>query len=206
MKIRTIPALAAVLVLAVFSAPRAEAAENYAIDYAHSSIGFAVKHFGISTVRGEFKEYSGELMIDEANLADSSVSIEVTVASIDTSNEKRDGHLESADFFDAENHPKLTFESTKIEKTGEGEFMVTGNLTIRGTTKEIQMPVTVGGPLEAMGSVRVGVEGQTTINRQDYGLAWSKLLETGGLVVADDVKITFSLEASRPVEAEGTQG
>lgn len=205
MKTKTTRTLAGALLvaglLAGFSVPAVHAAEAYAIDYSHSHVGFAVKHFGISTVRGEFKDYSGDVMIDEADLANSSVSIEIEVASIDTENEKRDGHLKSADFFDAENHPKMTFESTKIEKTGEGEFLVTGDLTIRGTTREIQLPVTFGGPLTAMGTVRIGVEGGTTIDRQDYGLAWSKLLETGGLVVANDVDINISLEASRPAEA-----
>lgn len=206
MRIKTIITLAAVFALTVLSTPRARAAESYAIDHSHSNISFAVRHLGISTVRGSFGEYSGELMIDEANLADSSVSIDIAVASIDTANEKRDDHLRSADFFDAENHPRMTFESTKIEKTGEGQFMVTGDLTIRGTTKQIQMPVTVGGPLEAMGKVLLGVEGGTTIDRQDYGLSWSRLIETGGLVVANEVAIDFSLEASRPAAAAETEG
>lgn len=203
MRIQTKLAFFLAILALVVSAAGANAAQSYAIDYSHSHVGFAVKHFGISTVRGEFKDYSGEVMIDENDLAASSVSIEIEVASIDTDNEQRDGHLKSADFFDAENHPKMTFKSTKIEKTDAGRFLVTGDLSIRGMTREIQLPVTFGGPLEAMGTVRIGVEGETTINRQDYGLAWSKLLETGGLVVANDVDISISLEASRPVEDAG---
>ncbi len=192
--------LAIVTTLAAVTAPTAYGAEAYAIDQTHSSVGFSVKHFGISTVRGRFTEFSGELMIDEENLVNSSVSIEVATASIDTRHEQRDGHLRSADFFDAENHETLTFESTKIEKTGDGEFLVTGKLTIRGMTHEVRMPVTFGGPIAVRGTLRVGIEGEITIDRQDYGVSFSRVMDTGGLIVGNDVKISFSLEASRPVE------
>ena len=186
--------------LAAVTVPTAHAVEAYAIDLSHSSVGFSVKHFGISTVRGYFTEFSGELMIDEEDLVNSSVAIEIATASIDTRHEQRDGHLRSADFFDAENHETLTFESTKIEKTGDGEFLVIGKLTIRGTTHEVRMPVTFGGPIAVRGTLRVGIEGEITIDRQDYGVSFSRVMDTGGLIVGDDVKISFSLEASRPVE------
>ncbi len=192
--------LALALVLATLAVPAAQAAETYAIDNSHSNIGFSVKHFGITSVRGEFKEFSGELMIDEEDLVNSSVKLEIVADSIDTNHEQRDGHLRSADFFDAENHGQLRFESTKIEKTGNSEFLVTGNLTIRGTTNEIQMPVTFGGPISARGTLRIGIEGGLTIDRQDYGVSFSRVMDTGGLVVGNDVKISFALEAFRPEE------
>ena len=200
MRSRHFTCLAIALTLVTLTVPTAQAAEAYAIDPSHSSVGFSVKHFGISTVRGRFTEFSGELMIDEENLVNSSVAIEIATASLDTGHEQRDGHLRSADFFDAENHETLTFESTKIEKTGDGEFLVTGKLTIRGMTHEVRMPVTFGGPIAVRGNLRVGIEGEITIDRQDYGVSFSRVMDTGGLIVGDDVKISFSLEASRPVE------
>ena len=187
--------------LAAFVAGAAVAAATpYELDFNHSGIGFSVKHFGISNVRGKFAEYSGALMIDEDDLSKSSVAIEIAAASIDTANEQRDGHLRSADFFDVENHPTLTFKSTGIERTGEGEFLVTGDLTIRGKTREVRLPVTVGGPIDARGAKRIGIEGALTIDRQDYGVSFSRVMDTGGLVVGNDVKIDFSIEATHTTE------
>jgi polyisoprenoid-binding protein YceI len=204
MSARAILTLTLAAALTGLTMPTVHAAEAYTIDPSHSSIGFAVKHFGISNVRGQFNEYSGEVMIDAEELTRSSVRIEIAAESIDTSHEERDGHLRSADFFDAENHPALIFESTKIENTGEGEFLITGNLTIRGMTHEIQIPVAFGGPITARGSLRIGIEGEVTIDRQDYGVSFSRVMDTGGLVVGNDVKISFALEASRPIAEAGT--
>lgn len=205
---RTKTALTSTLAIALglLAVPAARAAEDYAIDIGHSRIGFAVKHFGLTNVRGDFKEFSGELVIDEEDLINSSVSLEIEASSIDTNHEQRDGHLRSADFLDAENHEELTFESTRIEKTGEGEFLVTGHLAIRGTTHEIQMPVAFAGPIEARGTLRIGIEGEVTIDRQDYGVSFSRVMDTGGLVVGNDVKISFAIEASRPVTEASDQG
>jgi len=206
MRTRLISILALTVLGTVLFPLVAGSAEPYAIDKSHSNIGFTVKHFGISNVRGQFNDYSGELTIDEENLSNSSVSIQIEVASIDTDHEQRDGHLRSADFFDAENHAYMTFESSGIEKTGEGEFLVTGNLTMRGTTREIQIPVTFGGPITARGTVRIGIEGEVTIDRQEYGVSFSRVMDTGGLVVGNDVKVSFALEASRPAEEAASDG
>jgi polyisoprenoid-binding protein YceI len=178
------------------------AGESYEIDRSHSHVGFSVRHFGISNVRGGFGTFTGKLEIDEQNLENSSVVIRIETASISTDDDRRDEHLRSSDFLNAPEHPEIVFESTGIESKGNGEFMVRGNLAIRGVTKEIVMPVTFAGPLkDPFGSMRIGVEGGLSINRQDYGVSWSRLMDNGGLVVSDDVKISFSLEAKRPIEA-----
>ena len=178
----------------------ARGAEEYEIDPVHSTIGFSVRHMGISSVKGEFNEYDGSIMIDEADLTRSSVNLTISAASVDTDNEQRDGHLRSDDFFNAEAFPQLTFNSTEIEAVGDGEFVMTGKLTIRETTREVEIPVTFGGPIVARGAKRVGAEGGVTIDRQDYGLKFDVPMDGGGLLVGNDVKISFAIEATRPAE------
>lgn len=195
----TLTAAMAVL-LACALVPAAESAERFEVDRSHSHIGFAVKHFGISTVRGQFTDFTAELMIDEDDPARSSVVVNIEAKSIDTDNGQRDDHLRSDDFFNVEAYPSLIFQSRNIERTGDGEFMVTGDLTIRETTREVSMPATLAGPVTARGTLRVGIEGELTIDRQDYGVKFSRLMEAGGLVVGNDVKISFTIEAARPLE------
>lgn len=177
------------------------ASESYKLDSAHSYIGFAVRHMGVANVRGEFRDYSADLTVDEADLARSSIELHIAAASIDTRNERRDDHLRSEDFLGVETYPQIVFKSKEIEKTGEGAFRATGDLTLHGVTKEVVLELEVAGPIkDPFGNMRLGVEGGVTIDRQDYGVKWSKLLDSGGLVVDDNVKISFSLEASRKIE------
>jgi polyisoprenoid-binding protein YceI len=160
----------------------AHAVEPYEMDRSHSSIGFSVRHFGVSNVRGEFKDYWLTLWLEEENLANSSVTVSIDAASISTDHEQRDQHLKSGDFLDVENHPTITFSSKKMQANDDGEFMVTGDLTIGGVTREVEMPVTLAGPLkDPLGMMRVGIEGALTIDRQDYGISWSRVMDSGAL-------------------------
>ena len=198
MSCRKVLALTATLLMA---AGLAQAAERYRVDPVHSHIGFSVRHLGISNVRGEFKKYSSTLLVDEEDLSLSSIEFRIEAASIFTDHEERDGDLRSANFLDVENHPEIVFTSKKIEKTGDDEYVATGDLTIRGVTKEVELAITLAGPLrDPWGMMRLGVEGEVTINRQDYGVSWNRVLDTGGLVVGNDVRISFSIEATRKIE------
>src|SRR5688572_26982479 len=146
---------------------------TWTIDTAHSEIGFKIKHLVISTVSGKFTSFEGKLDGEPGDLANANISFSADIDSINTNNEQRDGHLKSADFFDAANHPKLTFSSTAIVQKGEDDFKVTGNLTIRGTTKPITLNVEFGGIQNNLyGQTVAGFEITGKINRQDYGLTW----------------------------------
>jgi polyisoprenoid-binding protein YceI len=174
------------------------AGEKYDVDKSHSFIGFTVRHMTVASVRGEFKEYAAELTVDESDLANSSIEVTIEAASIDTDNQQRDDHLRSADFLEVGTYPQIVFESKEIEPAGDGEYRAIGDLTIHGVTREVVLDLEVAGPIQdPYGNLRVGVEGETTINRQDFEVKWSKVMDTGGLVVGDDVKIRFALEAMR---------
>ncbi len=176
----------------VLTAPLA--GQQFEMDTSHSHLGFGVRHLTVSTVRGQFNQFDAVLDYDPEDPASSSVEVTIDAASIDTRNEKRDNHLKSEDFFDVANHPQITFHSTSSVATEDG-FEVTGELTIRGTTHEVVLPVEVVGPItDAMGQQRLGVSGQLTIDRNDYGVAWSRAMEGGGLVVGNEVKITIEAE------------
>ena len=180
------------------SAP-AFAAEPYQLDPAHSQVGFKVRHMAVSTVRGDFKDFNIDLTVDEDNLAASSIDVRIAADSIFTDNEQRDNHLRSSDFLAVDEHPEIVFKSKSITAQGGGEFVATGDLTIRGVTKEVELPFSLGGPIaDPWGNMRLGAEGGLTINRKDYGVSWSQLLDNGGLVVADNVDIEFGIEATRP--------
>lgn len=172
------------------------AAAEYTIDSVHSSVGFEVEHMVVSMVRGSFQTFEGAIALDENDLTKSSVEVTIDAASIFTANEKRDDHLRSADFFDAENHPKITFKSGSIRKDGEG-YVAVGNLTIRGNTRLVELPFEIKGPIvDPWGNQRIGVQIEpVTIDRKEFGLMWSKALETGGLVVSDEVTIDLAVEA-----------
>lgn len=174
----------------------------WTIDPAHSNAEFSVRHMMISTVNGKFDVLEGKLDFDPANPEAASVEATIDAASINTSATDRDNHLRSADFFDAETYPTLTFKSTKVEKTGEGEGTVMGELTMRGQTKEVTFDIEYFGemPKTLFGDRRVGFVGTTKINREDWGLTWNQALETGGVLVSQEVKITVNLQAATAIE------
>jgi polyisoprenoid-binding protein YceI len=183
----------AVFLLAA-SANVVSAADKYELDTSHTSVEFAVKHMVISTVKGAFSDVTGTILYDEKDITKSSVDVLIKVASVNTNNEKRDEHLKSADFLDAGKYPDITFKSKQVQKTDEG-LVLTGILTIRDVSKEVSMPFEITGKLtDPWGNVRIGAETELEINRQDYGVSWSKNLDGGGLVVGDKVKIEISLE------------
>lgn len=170
------------------------AAQTFEIDKAHTSIEFAVDHLVISKVRGDFRDFSGSIELDEQG-AVQRVSSAIEVKSIDTGIQNRDEHLKSADFFDAENYPEISFQSKSIRRDGAKSILI-GDLTMHGVTKEIELPFTVKGPIKGpKGETRIGFQASTVINRKDFGMTWSNALETGGLVVGDEVEVSISLEA-----------
>jgi polyisoprenoid-binding protein YceI len=171
---------------------------DYDVDAGHSRIGFAAKHAMVSTVRGAFKEFTAEAHLDEENVANSSVRVEIQTASIDTGNGQRDEHLRNGDFLEVEAHPTITFVSTNVKQLDEDSYAVTGDLTIKSTTK----PVTVtfektGAATDPWGGFRVGFEGKTVINRKDWGVNFNVALEAGGVLVGEKVTLEFDIEAVR---------
>jgi polyisoprenoid-binding protein YceI len=168
---------------------------TWKIDPAHSHVEFAIKHMMISTVKGRFSDVTGDIRLDEANLPNSKVEIDVNVASIDTREQQRDTHLRSADFFDVEKFPKMTFRSTRLEGTLD-EFKLTGDLTIHGVTRPLTLDVAhEGRGKDPWGGERIGFSATGKIRRSDFGLTWNAALETGGFLVGDDVKISVDVEA-----------
>lgn len=172
-------------------------AASYELDASHSTIGFGVKHMVVSTTKGEFRDYTGGFDYDAADPSSLKAQATIKVASVDTRNAKRDDHLRNSDFFDVANHPEITFVSKSAEKVGD-QVVLTGDLTIKGVTKEIKLPLTVNGPVtDPWGSVRVGLEGKTKINRHDFGITWSKSMDGGGLVVGDEVTLDIVIEGTQ---------
>lgn len=170
------------------------------IDPAHSVAEFSVRHMMISTVKGSFAVIKGSVDFDPANPENASVEATIDVSSINTNAADRDNHLRSPDFFDAEQFPEMTFKSTRIEKTGENAGRVVGNLTIRDVTKEVAFDVDYFGEVPSpFGDRRVGFNGTTTIDREDWGLNWNQTLETGGVLVSKEVKISVDLQAATQV-------
>ena len=176
--------------------PVASGAATYTIEPAHSAAHFKVRHLMISNVRGEFRKVSGTITFDPANPAASSVVAEIDVNSIGTREPDRDNHLKSADFFDAANFPTIRFQSKKVEPEGDGAYKVTGDLTIRGVTREVVLQVE--GPTaeikDPWGYNRRGAEAVTKINRKDFGLVWNQVLEAGGVAVGDEIGISLEVE------------
>jgi polyisoprenoid-binding protein YceI len=166
------------------------------IDPAHSGAEFKVKHMMISNVKGKFSGLSGVLKLDENNYSRSTVEASIPVSTVNTGDEKRDGHLVSADFFDAEKFPAMTFKSTNIESVGGGDYEVTGDLTIHGVTKPVVLKVEdVSEPSkDPWGNHRIGLSGTTKINREDFGLTYNAALETGGVLVGKEVTITLDVQ------------
>jgi len=172
-------------------------------DLSHSSINFHVRHLMVSKVHGRFSKWGGTLLLDEADLTKSQLDVSIDASSIDTKDEKRDGHLRSADFFDVEKFPAITFKSTKIEKTSDG-YKVTGNFTIKDVTKEVVLDVEGDGQQvkDPWGGTRTGFSATTKLNRKDFGLNWNVALEAGGFLVGDKIDINLEIEA---IKAAATQ-
>lgn len=178
---------------------------KWVVDNAHSAVEFTVKHMMITTVRGSFNDYTAMIDFDPANPAASSVEATIQVASIDSGTNDRDNHLRSADFFEVETYPKMTFKSTGVEMQGDQVAKVTGDLTIRDVTRPVTLDVTYLGQGQSLfGFPVVGFEASTKINREDFGLTWNQTLETGGVLVSRDVKILLDIQAMPAQgEAEG---
>ena len=172
---------------------------TYTIDPAHSAADFKVRHLMVANVRGEFSGVSGTLTFDPANPANSKVEAKIPTATIQTRDTQRDAHLKSADFFDVEKYPEITFVSTKVVKNGGDEYKVTGDLTIHGITKSVTLDVEGPTPevKDPWGNTKIGASAQTKVNRRDFGLTWNAALETGGVLVGDDVTIHLDLEFAK---------
>jgi polyisoprenoid-binding protein YceI len=170
---------------------------TYALDPAHSHVGFSVRHVMVSRTKGRFADFSGTVTIGEDPL-DSSVEVEIQAASIDTRDETRDGHLRSPDFFDAEQFPTLTYRSTRVTPAGPGTWTVDGELTLHGVTQPVPLTVTFeGGAKDPWGGSRIGFTAKAEIDREAYGLTWNQALETGGVLVGKQVRIDIEAEAVR---------
>lgn len=169
-------------------------AGTWNVDPSHSVVEFSVKHMGIATVKGQFNEFEGSLVVGDDG--DVSASGTVQVASIDTREAQRDDHLRSADFFDAENHPQLTFASKRVTATGDGEFAIVGDLTMRGVTREVELKATVEGTDEdPWGNQRLALSVTGEVNRSDYGMKFNQALGSGNMLVSDKVKIAIDISA-----------
>jgi len=169
-------------------------AGTYALDVSHSSVGFSVRHVMVSKTRGRFADFSGAITIGE-DPVESSVEVEIQMASVDTRDEARDGHLQSPDFFDTEQFPTMTYRSTRVTPQGS-RWLVEGELTVKGITKQVPLEVEFeGGAKDPWGGTRIGFTAHTEINREDFGLTWNQALETGGVLVGKQVKIDLEVEA-----------
>ena len=171
-------------------------AGDYTLDVAHTRLGFSARHAMVTTVRGQFKEFSGTAHIDAANPAASSVTVAIAPSSIDTGNADRDAHLKSGDFFEVEAHPEITFVSTRVEREDATTWHITGDLTIKGISNEVTLEFEqTGSARDPFGNLRVGFEGGTAINRKDWDLTWNATLETGGVLVSDKIRLDFDISA-----------
>ncbi|NJQ03000.1 YceI family protein [Streptomyces zingiberis] len=175
---------------------------DYTIDPAHSEIGFTVRHAMVTNVRGSFGDHEGRLHLDGSDPSRSTAAIDVRMASVDTGNADRDGHLRGADFFDTDAFPLMTFRSTAVEPVGDDVYRVTGDLTIKDVTRPLTVDLEFNGAVtDAFGSERVGFEGSTQILRTEWGLTWNAAMETGGVLVSDKVKLTFDISAVKSAPA-----
>jgi polyisoprenoid-binding protein YceI len=168
---------------------------DYTIDTAHSRVGFVARHAMVTKVRGSFDEFEGSIHIDGDNPANSSGRVTIQAKSINTRNSQRDEHLRSNDFLDMDNNSEITFVSSGIKQTGDAEFVVSGDLSIRGVSKPIEIPFEyTGSATDPFGNQRLGLEGSVVINRKDYGVSWNAALEGGGVLVSE--KVTLEVEVS----------
>lgn len=199
MKFRTV---LLTLMAVVLSSTAVMAADRYEIDQAHSYIGFSVRHLVISNVKGNFTDFSGIIVFDDKDITKSSVEATIQTTSINTSNASRDDHLRKADFFNVEKFPEMIFETDKIVKSSDG-FTLYGYLTMLGKKKEVVIPIEFLGKAKGMrGEDRIGFEGYAKIKRSDYDMKFSAMMETGGLVVGDELKIELQIEAVKAAPTE----
>jgi polyisoprenoid-binding protein YceI len=181
-------------------------AETFAVDPTHSEVSFQIRHM-VSQVRGRFNDFSGTVQLDPKNLAASSVDFHIKATSIDTNVADRDKHLRSADFFDVEKYPEITFRSESIQPAGKDKYNVTGTLTLHGVSKKVTLPVTLGGQVkDPWGNTRAGFEIETTLDRKDYGIVWNKALDSGGVMLGDDVKVAINLETVKKSDKAAAKG
>ena len=172
---------------------------GWTLDKAHSSIGFSVRHMVISEVTGNFKDFDISFTSTKDDYSDATVDATIKVASINTDNERRDGHLKTDDFFNAEKFPQIKFKSTSFEKVGENKYKITGDLTIRDITKKVTFDAVYNGTIKApWGATVSSWKATSSVNRFDYGLKWNKAIETGGLIAGNVVTITLNLELNKP--------
>lgn len=167
---------------------------TYTIDAAHSRIGWQARHAMVTNVRGNFSDFEGTFVINEADPSASSASLTIQTGSVSSSQEQRDGHIKSPDFFDVETHPTITFASTSIVKHDDEEYAVTGDLTIKGVSHPVTIDLTYSGAAkDPFGNTRIGFEGKAAISRKEWDLTWNAALETGGVLVSDKVKLDFDI-------------
>jgi polyisoprenoid-binding protein YceI len=198
-KVGMLAGLAAALAL-----PASAGTTMYQIDPRHSSAGFGVTHLMISTVRGEFHGVTGTVVVDDSDISKSSVNVTIDATTVDTREPDRDKHLKSEAFFDVAKYPSITFQSTKVERNNDGSLKVTGDLTIRGVTKTAVLTANLPkAPIkDPWGFQRTATSASAKINRQDFGVAWNQKLDSGGVVVGDDVNITLDVEMIIPPQAK----
>ena len=171
------------------------ATDKYELDPVHTRIGFTARHLMINNVSGRFTDFTGNILYDEQDVTKSSVAVKIQTASVSTENKMRDDDLRSANFFDIAKYPEITFQSSRIEKQGDG-YTCVGTLTMHGVSKEITIPFTILGKVkDPWGNTRVGLEAELKVDRRDWGLTYSKTLDSGGLVVGNDIKIDLNVEA-----------
>lgn len=171
-------------------------AKKWAVDTAHSSVDFSVKHMMISKVKGTFHEFGADVSADPQDLTGADINFSIKVNSIDTRSQDRDNHLRSADFFEVETYPEITFRSTDVKKTGEDEYEMTGDVTIKDVTRQETFKVEYeGSGQDPWGNQKVGFTADGKINRKNYGLTWNQTLETGGVLVGEDIKINLQIQA-----------
>lgn len=187
---------------------QSELTGTWSIDPTHSRVGFSSRHAMVTKVRGAFNDVSGTAQLDAEDMSRSQVRVVLQVASVDTRSPQRDAHLRSADFFDAQQHPTIEFDSTAVDEVDENQFIVIGELTIRGVTRTISVPLELlGVDTDPFGQLRAGLEGSRRIDRKDWGVSWNTPLDSGGVLVSDKITLEFelSLVKEAPAEAEPEQ-
>lgn len=190
--------LATAFALAFTFTPLFTQTQFWELDKVHTHIGFSVRHMMVATVRGKFKDYSADVKSDKPDFSDLKLDVKIITGSIDTDNEKRDGHLKSADFFDAANNPEIRFVSKSVKSAGKGKLKITGDFTLRGVTKTITLLATVHGSIkDPWGNTKAGFTLSGEINRMDYGAKWNTAIETGGVVVGEMVKLEIEVEVQK---------
>ena len=185
-------------VFAGMSLTAASFAQAWTLDKSHSSVNFSVTHMVVSEVDGSFKDFSAEVKSDKPDFSDLSTTFTLQTASVNTADEKRDGHLASADFFDAAKYPTIVFKSASVKKISDKKYELEGDLTMHGVTKKVKWDLKYNGTIkDPYGNTRAGFKATTTINRKDYGVSWNKTLDAGGVAVSDEVALTVNVEITK---------